>query len=111
MPRSPRRLSLPPSYGAGRPVPSLSSCRSSHVLSSTGHQLTYTVAYAFGRKPLYPMLVVKQVHLQRGEQRRSKVLEVECAIHVSFVDSGPQEPEDGGAAPVVSGVRDALQSV
>src|SRR5215204_6810838 len=62
---------------AGRPVPSLSSDRSSHVLSSAGYESAHTATYSPGRKPPYPVLVVKQVHVERSEQRCSEVLEVE----------------------------------
>src|SRR5215208_2633303 len=71
----------------------------------------HTAAYTCGRKPQYPVLVVKQVHVERCQQRRSEVLEVEPGVRVSLVDSGPQEPEDGRAAPVVRGVREALQTI
>jgi len=35
-------------------------------LCSAGYEVTYTAAYTFGRKPLYPVLVVKQVHVERS---------------------------------------------
>jgi hypothetical protein len=50
-------------------------------LRSAGYEVTYTAAYTFGRKPLYPVLVAKQVHVERCQQRRSKVLDVETTVH------------------------------
>src|SRR5215213_2963038 len=95
-----------------RPPSSIStSYRLSHVSSSAGYEVTHTAAYSFGSKPLYPVLVIKQVHVERCQQRCSEVLEVRPTVHVSLVDSGPHEPEDGRAAPVVCGMREALQTV
>jgi hypothetical protein len=50
-------------------------------LCSAGYEVTYTPAHTFGRKPLYPVLVVKQIHVERCQQRRSEVLEVETTVH------------------------------
>src|SRR5215208_433133 len=72
---------------------------------------THPVAYASGRDPLHPVLVVKEVHVERGEQRRCQILEIQPSVYVPLARRGPQETEYGRAAPVVGGVREALQTV
>jgi hypothetical protein len=47
------------------------------------YEVTHTTAYSFRRKPLYPVLVVKQVHVERCEQHCSEVLEVKLTVHAS----------------------------
>src|SRR5215210_2392981 len=80
-------------------------------LSGAGYEDTHSAAYPTDREPLHPMLVVEEVHVQRREQRRSEIFEIQFIVHVSFADGGPQEPEHGRAAPVVGGIREALQPV
>src|SRR5215210_2792805 len=57
------------------------------------------------------MLVVVKVHVKRGEQRGSEILEVETVVHFPLADGRSQEPEYGRAAPIVGGVREALQPI
>src|SRR5215210_3686024 len=81
------------------------------VIQRLWYEGTYPVAYAPGRDLLHPVLVVKEINVERGEQRRCEVLEIQPGVYVPFARRGPQQSEDGRAAPVVGGVREALQTV
>src|SRR5215203_6129597 len=89
----------------------MSSDRSSKCSFGVGYKGTHPHANPLCRKHLYPVLVVKEVHVERGEQGRCQVLGVEPGVYVSLAGRGPQEPEDDRAAPVVRGVREALQTI
>src|SRR5215211_5184283 len=89
----------------------MSSYLSSDVSSGAGYEGTHAAAYAFGREPLYPVLVVEEVHVEWSEQRRGQVFEIQPGVYISLGEGGPQEPENGRAAPIVRGMREALQAV
>ena len=76
-----------------------------------GRQRPQPVAYALRREPLYPALVVVEVEIERGEEGRGEVLEVEPGFQLPVAGRHPQEPEHSRTTPVVGRVREALQPV